>query len=452
MLVLLFTTTFIAAAPRMSEEAFLAKWSDVLSVVTTDELMGGADRQRMAAFSSSAPSAVAPSAGALGHHRQLQGPPPTPGSNPFAMLIAAIQQITGAWQSIVNAFKSSYSEEISDKEFANGWSKFKESTKVFKGAGLEYAKTDEFFTDIQSMISIPADYKDDFNQQVQWIKFFDNLTWSEHNTQFNQGKGGSDTMFTMYARNREADQKIDVLFLTIGQEFKLADNYFVISESKSILGGIFSAALVESATFASFHLDIKNDKGHFDAHVGTLRNCQGSFYVGYTAGSADGDLVRPLERHQKAIDAVGGADPGTVICQFFDMKKRGYTDKEIILIQNGLQAYAYKKAASMVPQAAKKSLPAAAAEQAASDEATSCDARSLISRHEGKRQCVYKDTRGIPTIGIGYNLENPGARSAIAAVGADYESILSGKTCLTDSQVMQLFEPSYQSAVSGAQV
>ena len=50
----------------------------------------------------------------------------------------------------------------------------------------------------------------------------------------------------------------------------------------------------------------------------------------------------------------------------------------------------------------------------------SCDARSLISRHEGKhmgkRLCVYKDTRGIPTIGIGYNLQNPGARAALASV------------------------------------
>ena len=48
-------------------------------------------------------------------------------------------------------------------------------------------------------------------------------------------------MFTMYARNRQADQKIDVLFMTIAQQFKLADNYFVISESKSILGGLFSS-------------------------------------------------------------------------------------------------------------------------------------------------------------------------------------------------------------------
>lgn len=79
-----------------------------------------------------------------------------------------------------------------------------------------------------------------------------------------------------------------------------------------------------------------------------------------------------------------------------------------------------------------------------------CDARSLITKHEGKRNCVYTDTKGHPTVGIGYNLDNVGARAAISAVGADYDSIRSGKTCLTDDQVMKLFEPSYQSAVSGA--
>ena len=63
---------------------------------------------------------------------------------------------------------------------------------------------------------------------------------------------------------------------------------------------------------------------------------------------------------------------------------------------------------------------------------------------------MYKDTRGHPTVGIGFNLDAFGAKGKIEAVGADYDSIRSGKSCLTDSQVMKLFEPSYQSAVSGA--
>lgn len=109
-----------------------------------------------------------------------------------------------------------------------------------------------------------------------------------------------------------------------------------------------AAALLESADFKSFNLEVKDKKGHFDAHVGSLRNYQGQFYVGYIAGSADGELVQPYERHKKRrLDAVG--DPETVICPFFNMVKRGYSDKEIILIQDGLQSYAYKKAANMVP-------------------------------------------------------------------------------------------------------
>merc|ERR1719410_3271919 len=159
----------------------------------------------------------------------------------FDSLFAIINQITGTWQNIVNAFKSSYMEQIADKEFENGWSKFKAATRAFKGAGLAYSNADEFFTDIKSMIQLPSKYSDDFDKQIEWIKFFDNITWSAHNTQFNIGKGGDDSQFTMYARNRQDDMKLDLFFLTCSQTFKKADNYFVIPESRSILGGLWSS-------------------------------------------------------------------------------------------------------------------------------------------------------------------------------------------------------------------
>merc|ERR1712039_329448 len=110
----------------------------------------------------------------------LQLADPSPESlfvGPFDSLFNIINQITGTWQNIVNAFKSSYTEQIADKEFNNGWSKFKAATRAFKGAGLGYANADEFFVDI--------------------------ITWSSHNTQFNIGKGGDDKQFTMFARNRQ---------------------------------------------------------------------------------------------------------------------------------------------------------------------------------------------------------------------------------------------------------
>lgn len=111
-----------------------------------------------------------------------------------------------------------------------------------------------------------------------------------------------------------------------------------------------AAALVESATFTTFHLDVKDSKAHFDAHVGTVRNYQGSFYVGYTWGSSDGDMVQPYSRHNIFDGAAPVSDPSVVVCKFFKMEKRDYTDDEIEEINNGLQSFAYKKAAKMVPQ------------------------------------------------------------------------------------------------------
>lgn len=63
-----------------------------------------------------------------------------------------------------------------------------------------------------------------------------------------------------------------------------------------------------------------------------------------------------------------------------------------------------------------------------------------LTRHEGKRNLVYKDTVGIPTIGIGFNLTRPDAKEKIEAVGANYQRILDGSDELTDLQVSQLFQ------------
>src|SRR6185295_12579644 len=63
---------------------------------------------------------------------------------------------------------------------------------------------------------------------------------------------------------------------------------------------------------------------------------------------------------------------------------------------------------------------------------------------------VYLDSRGIKTIGHGFNLERQGARAAITAVGADYDRILNGTDSLTDAQIMQLFEPDVDRAIAGA--
>lgn len=60
---------------------------------------------------------------------------------------------------------------------------------------------------------------------------------------------------------------------------------------------------------------------------------------------------------------------------------------------------------------------------------------AMLRRHEGVRARVYKDTLGIETIGVGFNLRRPDARQRISAAGSNYDAVVSGKVALTDSQI-----------------
>ena len=84
--------------------------------------------------------------------------------------------------------------------------------------------------------------------------------------------------------------------------------------------------------------------------------------------------------------------------------------------------------------------------------ADSCTAslRNLVAKHEGDKLCVYVDTTGHKTIGIGYNLDQSGARQMIESVGANFDDIYSGKKCLTQSQVNVIFSKTIGSSISGA--
>lgn len=77
------------------------------------------------------------------------------------------------------------------------------------------------------------------------------------------------------------------------------------------------------------------------------------------------------------------------------------------------------------------------------------DTPSMIERHEGRRNEVYKDSLGIPTIGIGYNLRNATAKDDLAKVGANLKEVLRGKQ-LSDDQVNELFRMSLDRALKDA--
>lgn len=77
-----------------------------------------------------------------------------------------------------------------------------------------------------------------------------------------------------------------------------------------------------------------------------------------------------------------------------------------------------------------------------------CDSYEREKLNEGYYKCVYKDPVGIPTIGVGCNLRKFGARAEIESVGANYDAVLNGSQCLTDSQIETIFNKDMETAKS----
>lgn len=72
---------------------------------------------------------------------------------------------------------------------------------------------------------------------------------------------------------------------------------------------------------------------------------------------------------------------------------------------------------------------------------TDMDAKLLEQQlllHEGFRSKCYKDSEGFVTIGIGFNLDRPGARSIVESLGLDYKKLYNGEDAITVEQAKKL--------------
>jgi GH24 family phage-related lysozyme (muramidase) len=74
--------------------------------------------------------------------------------------------------------------------------------------------------------------------------------------------------------------------------------------------------------------------------------------------------------------------------------------------------------------------------------------RSQLIKHEGKRTKVYKDTEGIPTIGVGFNLNLGDAKKRIEALGLNFEKVKAGTQELTESHISKLLDADIDSAIA----
>lgn len=79
-----------------------------------------------------------------------------------------------------------------------------------------------------------------------------------------------------------------------------------------------------------------------------------------------------------------------------------------------------------------------------------CNSYGREKLNEGYKPRVYIDTKGHPTVGIGFNLDRSDARRRLFAVGANYDKIRAGSAALTDYQIRTLFQDDMANAVSCA--
>lgn len=66
--------------------------------------------------------------------------------------------------------------------------------------------------------------------------------------------------------------------------------------------------------------------------------------------------------------------------------------------------------------------------------------KAQLRAHEGVRDRAYRDTRGILTVGVGFNLTRADARTRLAAIGADYALVCAGLRALTPRQIDELLD------------
>ncbi len=76
--------------------------------------------------------------------------------------------------------------------------------------------------------------------------------------------------------------------------------------------------------------------------------------------------------------------------------------------------------------------------------------RQYIIANEGWHQTAYCDSRGIPTIGVGFNLHRDDAAAKIGALGPNYAKVLNRDQALSDGQIETPLAQDLDVAATGA--
>lgn len=103
-------------------------------------------------------------------------------------------------------------------------------------------------------------------------------------------------------------------------------------------------------------------------------------------------------------------------------------------------------AAALLSGALAASSPAAAAGGFTPSEGF----KTTLARHEGYQPLPYRDSEGILTVGIGFNLERPNAGSLLKAQGIDISDVLARRRRVTKDEAWALADADLDTAVRDA--
>lgn len=76
--------------------------------------------------------------------------------------------------------------------------------------------------------------------------------------------------------------------------------------------------------------------------------------------------------------------------------------------------------------------------------------RQYLIRNEGHRHLAYRNSAGIPTVGIGFNLLRADAPEKVRALGLDYDRVLKSEQELSNEQIEALFAQDLHNAMNAA--
>jgi hypothetical protein len=94
---------------------------------------------------------------------------------------------------------------------------------------------------LKSVVKVPSKHNDAVDQIVRWGLYTGANTWNAAENVFDIGSGGKVKNFQIFLNRNTQCEEMNIVLVKTDVSFKMAEDIFVISKSKSSWGGAFSS-------------------------------------------------------------------------------------------------------------------------------------------------------------------------------------------------------------------